>query len=209
MKKTRFYSMLMAFAMILSVGLFAACGSDDPDPTPTPSKKATSCTLYYVVGLTNETFGWVDSKYSLVKEGEAENYQAITTDGCTNFDGLPSSVAPVVRLALGNYAIHFAQAYYKVVPITVSSFPTSFTATLQHNLRSDYVRASNPSMGRVYMFVAVDNLGNIINMLNMSASATYMSGVSDGKEQNYLDRLNTRSSISVTVRNINGEISLY
>ena len=85
MRKINFGKMLVALAVVLAAGMFAACSSSDdnngtsggdPTPTPTPTPTATSGTLYvYEIALPS-IFTWTDCSFSL----EGDNYKDFCAD---------------------------------------------------------------------------------------------------------------------------------
>lgn len=97
MKKNYLNKMLMAFAMIFAVGMFAACSSSDDDNSKkettgggdTPATQvATSGTLYMYEVVLPEATNWADCGFSWTKSGNATKIttsaNATTLDKLTN-----------------------------------------------------------------------------------------------------------------------------
>lgn len=150
MKKSVFYSFLMAFAMLFAFVGFTACGDDDPDPdptptptptpdpTPTPTPEANTCTTYVVEGYLPSTFDWVTQSVSIEKADAAENYVEVNSDGLTTLDNLPIDNAQAVEL-VNQYAANNAwfknstkDVVCRVTSLKLASFPVSYS--IKHNL---------------------------------------------------------------------------
>ena len=149
MKKSVFYSFLMAFAMIFSCTLVASCGDDDPDPTPTPTptptpgeeepgkddpaEEAKGGTFYYVEAFRPSALDWVDFKTSFVKKGEAENLVSPNKEELYSFDNLPiaNEKAKEAIKDLKSTSKTFTEPLYKVTTVAITTYPVTFSITHQ------------------------------------------------------------------------------
>ena len=206
MKKTNLFKLLMAMAVVLTLGVFASCGDDDPDPTPTPPAKATSCTRYYVEAFSNVDFNYVDMKRAFYADGDAETYTSITRDGCSGLEGLSSEVKTIIQTAINTDKPQIANdCSINVIPVTVNIFPKVFNVKYQFSVKSGYVPETKQNFGIYTGYLAVTNTGAFTTM---KGSSKYAQGIQVGKEANYLTMIAPTCSNTITVKKDNGAITV-
>lgn len=205
MKKCKFYSFLMAFAMLFSFVGFTACGDDDPDPAPNPNPnpnpgttEITSGTLYILEGYLASAFDWVDIQTSIEKEGDADNYVTVTADGLTSADNL-NFVTGEAKIALdaavkSTFNTVSYTPSFRVTSKKVSSFPTTFSIKHQGTLKGELSDKQNFGFGQVYLFV--DNNGK---PSYAGTSAQYGQNIHVDRAQDFVTRMFNAYSKNVTV----------
>lgn len=216
MKKSVFYSFLMAFAMIFSSALVASCGDDDPDPTPAPTptptptpgedepgkddpaEEAKGGTFYYVEAFRPSALDWVDFKTSFVKKGEAENLVSPKTDELYSFDNLPIANEQAKEIIKDMNAIskNFTEPLYKVTTVAVTSYPVYFSATHNFVLKEDATteETTRPFWYRNIAIFVCDN-GTVAQVGPKSFDGQL--NIPGNKAKSFLRDLSGRSKISV------------
>lgn len=181
MKKSVFYSFLMAFAMIFSCAMVASCGDDDPDPAPSPNptptptptptpgedepgkddpaEEAKGGTFYYVEAFRPSALDWVDFQTSFVKKGEAENFVAPNKDELYSFDNLPiaNEEAKKIIKEMNSTSKNFTEPLYKVTTIAVTTYPVAFSITHKFTPTDTSYEGTRPFWYREKAIFVCDN----------------------------------------------------
>lgn len=216
MKKTRFYALLMAVAMVFSLGVLASCGDDDPDPTPnnpntpsTPSTSAKSCTFYYIEAYAPEDFDNVDMKLSFVQNDAADNYQPISRDAFGSINSIANEeIRKAVKVgvdAIG--ALHEKEGtdiftLYRTTQVSVNTFPTVFNIKYQFAPKEG-VTAEKINFGYYTAYVAIDNNGK---STILSGDGRYGQGIKMEKFDAFFATVKTRMSRTLNLTKENGSI---
>lgn len=173
--------MLMAFAMLLAVGMFAACSSSDDnngtsggdsdktDPTPTPT--ATSGTLYVYIAMNPLGATWADASYFVAKSGSADNYKKFSSDSTALSKLKNAKLLSAVKKQLHERdslmnGIHLYK-YDDNSPISVDSVSiTSFPVTADFKYKFDLVpdfdaQGQVPYLNYTIGYCFIDNLGKV------------------------------------------------
>ena len=223
MKKSVFYSFLMAFAMIFSSALVASCGDDDPDPTPAPnptptpgedepgkddpSAKVPGGTIYYVEAFQTSALDWVDHQTSFVKTGEAANYVSPNKDELYTFEDLPiaNEDAKARIKSLDSKSVNFTAPLYKVTTQAITTYPVDFTGFHKFTLKdgATITEGNRPYWYADIVLFVCDNgtvlTGPVYNSQMMSVPA--------GKEKSALRTVASLADFSLSLVYLNGEPS--
>lgn len=206
MKKSVFYSFLMAFAMIFSCTMVASCGDDDPDPAPGggDTGKTTSGTLYYVEGFNPELFDWVDVQTSVTKADTEANYVTVNKNDLTTLSGVS---LPQSALQQFNFQREIARipdnTICRVVQIAIPSPTTvTYTAQRQFTIKEGYVETEKKDVKVWNTFVFVGNQGSCFVS---SFSFTNGQGIIVGKQAEYLQKISANKK-SISLKDNNGSI---
>lgn len=176
MRKVNFGKMLVAFAMLLAVGMFAACSSSDDnngtsggdsgktDPTPTPTPTATSGTLYMYAVVDSAGRVWTDCTSTLSGSQSTKKFStdSTTVDKLTNaklVSAIKKSFARYNSLAYDSAPILDENLPLLVDSVSLTSFPASNTFQLNFSLKVDSEKGKELTYFVDYCFI--DNLGNL------------------------------------------------
>lgn len=169
MKKSVFYSLLMAFAMIFSCSLVASCGDDDPDPAPNPgggggsgTAKITSGTIYYIEGYIPSIFDWVNVQTSVSKTDGEKNYVTLNKDELVTLDNvpLPSTAKGYFNEICKGMKIP-SDMLCHVTPVAIpSATPVSYTGYHIYSLKEGYTPTESKDFIAFRMFLFVGNEGS-------------------------------------------------
>ncbi len=172
MKKVNFGKMFMAFAMMLAVGMFAACSSSDDNnnnkdtsgggETPTPT--ATSGTLYMYAVVDPAGRVWADCTSTLSGTQSTKKFStdSTTVDKLTN-----AKLVSAIKKSFETYntlAKDLGPVLDETLPLVVdsvslTSFPSSNTFKLNFSLKPDDEKGKELTCLIGYCFI--DNLGNL------------------------------------------------
>lgn len=205
MKKSVFYSFLMAFAMIFSCSLVASCGDDDPDPAPNPgggsTAKITSGTIYYIEGYIPSIFDWVNVQTSVSKTDGEKNYVTLNKDELVSLDNvpLPSTAKAYFKEICNSAEIQIpSNAIYRVTQIAVPSPATlSYTDYHKYSMKEGYVETEKQDFIAFRMFLFVGNEGSCFSS---GLSYNKSQGIHVGKQAEYLNRLSENAMYQKTFK---------
>lgn len=210
MKKTRFYSMLVAIAMTLSVSIFNACGDSNsdptPTPTPTPTPAATSCTLYLIEGYAASNFDLADMSVSFVKDGVAASFVTINKDDLTDIDHIaPAEVQAKIKNGTGIPSQIKENGYFRVTPIAVTSFPSVYSVKYNFTAKASYPEDVVRSFGFYQSFITIDNQGRCSSA---SGTGQYTKGIMLNKISEFLNMVAKDYQKQITVSTTSGIVSV-
>ena len=195
MKKSVFYSFLMAFAMIFSCSLVASCGDDDPDPAPKPggggssTTKITSGTIYYIEGYIPSIFDWVNVQTAVAKTDGEKDYVTLNKDELVSMDNvpLPSTAKSYFKEICNSAEIQIpSNSICRVTQIAVPSPATlSYTGYHKYSLKEGYVETEKQDFIAFRMFIFVGNEGTCFAS---GLSYNKSQGIHVGKQAEFLSR---------------------
>lgn len=204
MKKSVFYSFLMAFAMIFSCAMVASCGDDDPDPAP----KTTSGTIYYVEGYSPSIFDWVNVQTSVTTSDAEKDYVTVNKDNLIALSdiSLPKSAKDQFDLSCKLAQIQSTNIC-RVTTISVTSPVTvTYVAHRQFSLKEGYVPTEKQSFESWHTFCFVGSDGSCF-VTNFSK--TYLEGLKPEKQASYLELISKETyDRKISLKDNNGSIEV-
>ncbi len=172
MKKVNFGKMFMAFAMMLAVGMFAACSSSDDNnnnkdtsgggETPTPT--ATSGTLYMYEMVNRDIFKWLDCSFS-VEEGKYKDFCSDSTSLATIKN---ATLVAIIKKQIEDDKLDaepgipkLTEAYpFRIDSVKITSFPASYEIKSKFTPKSDVnLQGEEPDLHTFIGYCFIDNLG--------------------------------------------------
>ncbi len=206
MKRNRFYSVLMAIVMTLSIGMLASCGDDDNNNTPTTDPGATSCTLYLVESYLASNFDLADMSTSFTKSGDADSYVTFNKETLTDIDHIsPEAVKEFVKSQKFYPSQKGESVYFRVTPIYVTNFPSTYTVKHNFTAKSSLAEDVTRNFGCFQSYITIDNKGRAISLKGAGNTAT---GIMLNKLPEFLNMTAKNYSAQISVSKNNGIISV-
>lgn len=209
MKTLKFHSFLMAFAMLLSLVGFTACGDDDDVPAPAPnpdtSTNVTSGTLYILEGYMASAFDYANIETSIVKAGEADNFVSISAGDLLSADqvNIVSGDAEEVLKAEMEHAFLSFTPSFRVSSYKITSFPTTFSIKHKATVKGEQTEKRDFGYGEIYLFIDNNNKPHIA-----SGQSRYGQGIRADKVQDGVNLILNSYNLNRTVSLNNGQVSI-
>ncbi len=182
MRKVNFGKMLVAFAMLLAVGMFAACSSSDDnngtssgdsgktDPTPTPT--ITSGTVYVIEIAHPNVVKWADCYCSIGTSSSADNYKEFSSDSTSLANVKNAKLASVIKETMQYFNTMMKDepdglelpenSPVRVDSISLSSIPSTLQVKYKYGVKPGFdPKDETQRFTYVRNYCVIDNLGNV------------------------------------------------